>query len=208
MNNIQELPIITVDNTAIDTSNLENEEEIIRLINIAYEIADDLSPTGTRTPNDIDKIEQLKTQLEYELAQRKIEEEQDRLHSLAVQSWAEKQRENKKLLVKQEKLEKMKRLHDALKNPKVGDLLLKVMNNTLTREQAQKQAFAAINSNPGLKKQMMSLTWTGTETRNGGKSRVFRRKNKKTRSKSRRNAQRTQRTRRHRKSSTRRSTRK
>jgi len=204
---IKELPILTVDDTAIDTSNLENEEEIMQLINIAYEIADDLSPTGTRTPNDIDNIEQLKTQLEYELAQRKIEEEQDRLHSLAVQSWAEKQRENKKLLVKQDKLEKMKRLHDALKNPKVGDLLFKVMNNTLTREQAQKQAFAAINSNPGLKKQMMSLTWTGTETR-GGKSRVFRRKNKKMTSKSRRNVRRTRHTRRHRKSSSRRSTRK
>ena len=56
---IKELPILTVGDTAIDTSNLENEEEIMRLIDIAYEIADDLSPTGTRTPNDIDNIEQL-----------------------------------------------------------------------------------------------------------------------------------------------------
>lgn len=201
---IKELPILTVGDTAIDTSNLENEEEIMRLINIAYEIADDLSLTGTRTPNDIDNIEQLKKELENNLRESQKETEDDRLRSVAVQSWAEKQREKIDQSLKTEKLEKMKRIHDALKYPKVGYLLLKVMNKTLT----QQQAFAAINSNPGLQKQMMSLTLKGTGTRNGGKSRVFRRKNKKTRSKSRRNAQRTQRTRRHRKSSTRRSTRK
>ena len=205
--NIENLPIITVDDTAIDTSNLENEEEIMRLINIAYEIADDLSPTGTRTPNDIDNIEQLKKELENNLRESQKEIEDDRLRSVAVQSWAEKQREKIDQSLKTEKLEKMKRIHYALKYPKVGYLLLKVMNKTLTREQAQKQAFAAINSNPDLKKQMLSLTLKGTE-KLGGKSRVFRRKNKKMTSKSRRNAQRTRHTRRHRKSSTHRSRRK
>ena len=47
-----------------------------------------------------------------------------------------------------EKLEKMKRLQRALENPKVGDLLLKVMNREITPQ----QAFDSINSNPDLKK--------------------------------------------------------
>lgn len=196
------------DDKLIKTDNPIDDDEIMLLVNIAYNMADEISPTGKRTPNDIDKIERLKTQLEYELAERQREEEQDRAHRSAWQDWAEKNRQKIDQSLKTEKSEKIKRLQRALENPEVKELLLKVMNKTLTQEQAQKQAFAAINSNSDLKKQMMGLTLKGTGTRKGGKSRVFRRKNKKTRSKSRRNAQYTQRTRRHRKSSTRRSTRK
>jgi hypothetical protein len=196
------------DDKLIKTDNPIDDDEIMLLVNIAYNMADEISPTGKRTPNDIDKIERLKTQLEYELAERQREEEQDRAHRSAWQDWAEKQRQKIDQSLKTEKSEKIKRLQRALENSEVEVLLLKVMNKTLTRE----QAFAAIISNPGLRKQMLGLTLkgtgTGTGTRNGGKSRVFRRKNKKTRSKSRRNVRRTQRTRRHRKSSTRRSTRK
>lgn len=143
----------------------------------------------------------VKTQLVNELAKREREIEEDKTRSDAVQKWAKDQREKINQSLKLEKIDKMERLQRALKNPKVRDLLLKVMNHKITQE----QAFADIKSNPDLKKQMMSLTLTGTGTRKGGKSRVFRRKNKKTRSKSRRNAQYT---RRHRKSSSRRSTRK
>ncbi len=58
------------------------------------------------------------------------------------------------------------------------------------------------------KKTELSLKQQKTENNKGGKSRVFRRKNKKMTSTSKRNLRRTRRTRRHRKSSTRRSTRK
>ena len=92
-------------------------------------------------------------------------------------------------------------LKKALENSEVKELLFKVMKSNTTPQ----KAFADIKANPIFTENMMSLTLKG---KRGGKSRIFRRKNKKTRSKSRRNAQRTQRTRRHRKSSTRRSTRK
>ena len=92
----------------------------------------------------------------------------------------------------------MNRLRQALQNPEVTDLLLKVMNHQFTPQ----QAFNSINAIPNLKKQMLSLTSKGSQ---GGKSRIFRRKNKKMTSTSK---QKTRGTRRHRKSSTRRSTRK
>jgi len=197
--------VITDDNQMIDFSNPENEEEIGKLLNIAYEIADNESPTGKRTPFDIELIESRRLQLENELRERKKEEEESQAHSNAWQYWAERERQKTELSVKREKLKKMKRLERALKNEEVKVLLLKVMNREITPE----RAFDVIKANTKLNKQMMSLTLTGLNgTRNGGKSRIFRRKNNKTRSKSRRNVRRTQHTQRHRKSSTRRSTRK
>ena len=186
------------DDTFIKTDELV-DDEIMFLLNYAYEIADELSPTGRRTPKQIDEIEQLKNQLKQDLRQRQKEAEEDQLHTASWQAWADIERKKREDSVKREKLEKITRLQEALKNPKIKDLLSKVMNRKLTPQ----QAFADIKDNSGLKEKMMSLTLKGPRT--GGKSRVFRRKNKKTTSTSRRNARRT---RRHRKSSTRRSTRK
>ena len=108
--------------------------------------------------------------------------------------------------VKEDRSKQMTRLQEALKDPNIKDILLKVMTRRLTPD----KAFHDIKANPGLNQEMMRFTLKGSGTgsgtgKKGGKSRVFRRKNKKTTSKSKRNARRTQR---HRKSSTRRSTRK
>ena len=186
------------DDTFIKTDELVDDDEIMDLLNYAYDKADEISPTGRRTPKQIDEIEQLKNQLKQDLRQRQKEAEEDRAHSDSVQAWADNERKKREDSVKREKIEKITRLQEALKNPKIKDLLLKVMNHELTPQ----QAFADIKGKTDLKEQMMSLTLKG---RTGGKSRVFRRKNKKTTSTSRRNARRT---RRHRKSSTRRSRRK
>lgn len=188
--------LILDDDKFIKTDNPIDDDEIMLLVNIAYTMADEISPTGKRTPNDIDKIEQLKNQLNNEMLERKREEEQDNEHSKAWQIWAEQQRKKRELPVKREQ---MNRLRQALQNPEVTDLLLKVMNHQFTPQ----QAFNSINAIPNLKKQMLSLT--SKRTRKGGKSRIFRRKNKKMTSTSK---QKTRGTRRHRKSSTRRSTRK
>lgn len=177
-------------------------EEIEYLVNYAYEYNNDpLTPEGLRSPLTINAIEDMKNQLHNEMKEIEKEIKEQEEHSEKWQDFAERERQKTELSVKKEKLEKIMRLQRALKNPEVKDLLFKVMKSQSTPQ----QAFAAINSNPDLKKQMTSLTLKGTGTRKGGKSRVFRRKNKKTTPKSRRNAQRT---RRHRKSSTRRSTRK
>ena len=178
-----------------------NNDEIMDLINRAYEIADEISPTGTRTPLDMKILDEKKKELERDLRERNEEEDEAKAHSHAWQAWAAQERKKTELSVKREKLEKMKRLHEALKNPEIKELLLMVMNRQLTPQ----QAFADIKAKPDLHKQMMSLTLNG---RGGGKSRVFRRKNKKMTSTSKRNVRRTRHTRRHRKSSTRRSTRK
>lgn len=193
--------VINPQNEMKDISYPENEEEIRDLLDMAYEIADKESPMGRRTPFDIQLIETTRTQLERDLRERIREEKESEDYSNKWQNWAERERQKTELSLK---IEKMKRLQRALENSEVTDLLLKVMNRKIMPE----RAFASINSNPDLKNQMMSLTWKGKRIRKGGKSRVFRRKNKTTRSKSRRNAQRTRHTRRHRKSSTRRSTRK
>ena len=187
--------LILDDDKFIKTDDPIDDGEIMLLVNIAYTMADEISPTGKRTPNDIDKIEQLKNQLNNEMLERKREEEQDNEHSKAWQIWAEQQRKKREL---PEKREQMNRLRQALQNPEVTDLLLKVMNHQFTPQ----QAFNSINAIPNLKKQMLSLTSKGSQ---GGKSRIFRRKNKKMTSTSK---QKTRGTRRHRKSSTRRSTRK
>ena len=184
-----------------NTDEPHNDEEIMALINSAYEIADEISPTGTRTPLDMKILDEKKKELERDLRERNKEDEEAQAHSDAWQAWAAQERKKTELSVKREKLEKMKRLHEALKNPKIKELLLMVMNRQLTPQ----QAFAGIKAEPDLHKQMMSLTSKG---RSGGKSRVFRRKNKKMTSTSKRNVRRTRHTRRHRKSSTRRSTRK
>jgi len=188
-------------NKLIKTDKPVDDGEIRDLLQFAYDKADEISPTGRRTPQDIDNIAKLKKELETELYQIKKEEEEDKAHSDSWQAWADNERKKREDSVKREKIEKITRLQEALKNPKIKDLLLKVMNRKLIPE----QAFAYIKDNTsGSKKQMMSLTLKGLGG-TGGKSRVFRRKNKKTTSTSRRNARRTQR---HRKSSTRRSARK
>jgi hypothetical protein len=190
---------------AINTGELQNDEEIKQLMEIAYEMADELSPTGQRTPFDIEMIETKRKQLEEELRQRTEEKEEDQKHRDAWQGWAEQQRKKRELSLKIEQMNRLQEalkkpeVKDLLKNPEVTDLLLKVMNHQFTPQ----QAFKSINAIPNLKKQMLSLTSKGTRT--GGKSRIFRRKNKKMTSTSRRKVRGT---RRHRKSSTRRSTRK
>lgn len=188
-------------NVLINTDEPDDDEEIMELMNIAYKLADELSPTGTRTPLDMKILDEKKKELESYLSQINKEDEEAKAHSASWQAWAAQERKKTELSVKREKLEKMKRLHEALKNPKIKELLLMVMNRQLTPQ----QAFADIKAKPDLQKQMMSLTLKG---RSGGKSRVFRRKNKKMTSTSKRNVRRTRHTRRHRKSSTRRSTRK
>ena len=215
---IGELPHDVLNNGEIfNTERLKDEQEIMKFMNILYEVADELSPTGTRTPVDIKILEKTEQQLKEDLDKREQETKEDEKHSENVQVWADKERKKKEDYiqawveelkkredsVKGEKIEKITRLQEALKNPKIKELLLKVMNHELTPQ----QAFADIKGNTDLKEKMMSLTYPTKyrETRTGGKSRVFRRKNKKTTSTSRRNARRTQR---HRKSSTRRSTRK
>lgn len=195
------------DNTLINFYELQNEYEIMELMDIAYETADKISPTGTRTPIDIKIIEQKRKELEDELRVRQQEEKEDEQHRQNWQNWAEHERKKTELSLKKEKLEQMTRLQKALENPKIKDLLLKVMNHELTPE----KAFSTITKNSKLKEQMMTLTSTHGR---GGKSRIFRRKNTKMTSKSirtarmARTARSTRRTRRHRNSSTRRSRRK
>jgi len=189
------------DDKFIMTDEPVDDDEMMDLLQYALDQADEISPTGRRTPQDIHNIKILETELKKDLRQRQKEAEEDKEHSDSVQAWADKERQKREDSVKREKIEKITRLQEALKNPKIKDLLLKVMNRKLTPQ----QAFADIKDNAsGSKEQMMSLTLKGLGGR-GGKSRVFRRKNKKTTSTSRRNARRTQR---RRKSSTRRSTRK
>jgi len=185
---------------AINTGELQNDQEINELMEIAYEMADELSPTGQRTPFDIDMIETKRKQLEEELRKRTEEKEEDQKHRDAWKRWAEQQREITELSLR---IEQMNRLQEALKNPEVKDLLFKVMKDEIKPQ----ETFEAIKNNLEMYKSMMSLTsqGTGTRTRKGGKSHVFRRKNKKMTSTSRRKVRGT---RRHRKSYSRRSTRK
>ena len=52
------IPNIIVDNeNIIDLDNPTNDEEIMNLINTAYELADTKSPTGTRSPFDVKILE-------------------------------------------------------------------------------------------------------------------------------------------------------
>ena len=191
------------DGQVFNTGELETNGEIMNWLQLALEHADELSPTGSRTPHDIEILEIEKKRLEQELKQRQQEEEEDNAHSASWQAWAKTQRQKINDSLKREKINKITQLQKALENPKVKDLLLKVRDRTIS----QKQVFDAINENTKLKEQITTLTRPISKrvTGTGGKSRVFRRKNKKTTSTSRRNARRT---RRHRKSSTRRSTRK
>jgi predicted transcriptional regulator len=188
------------DNELIETDKPIDDEEIMELMNVAYQIADKSSPTGTRTPFDIEILETKRKQLEEDLLDREKEEKEYTEFRKAVQDNAEKERKKTELSVKREILERINRLQNALKNPKIKELLLKVINHKLTPE----QAFASIKENSSLKEQMMRLTLNGVGKR-GGKSRVFRRKNKKSTSRTRRSMRST---RRHRKSSSRRGMRK
>jgi hypothetical protein len=192
--------------SAINTGELQNDEEIKQLMDLAYEMADELSPTGQRTPFDIEMIETKRKQLEEELRQRTEEEEEDQKHRHAWQDWAEREREKTELSLKREQMNRLQEalkkpeVKDLLKKPEVQDLLFKIMNHEIKPQ----QAFEAIKTNPRLNEQMLSLT-SQRKTKKAGKSRVFRRKNKKMTSTSRRKVRGT---RRHRKSYSRRSTRK
>ena len=177
-----------------------DDEEIMELMNVAYQIADKSSPTGTRTPFDIEILETKKKQLEQDLLDREKEEKEYTEFRKAVQDNAEKERKKTELSVKREILERINRLQNALKNPKIKELLLKVINHKLTPQ----EAFDSIKANSSLKEQMMRLTLKGLG-QGAGKSRIFRRKNKKSTSRTRRSMRST---RRHRKSSSRRGMRK
>ena len=191
------------DDQVFNTEELENNEEIKKFIDIAYDYADDISPTGSRSPHDISILEKEEKQLKEDLLKRKQQKEEDNAHSASWQAWAKTQRQKINDSLKREKINEITQLQNALKDPKIKDILLKVMNRTISKE----QAFDAIKEKTDLKEQIMTLTHPLSKRvfGRGGKSRVFRRKNKKRTSTSKRNARRT---RRHRKSSTRRSTRK
>jgi hypothetical protein len=188
------------DNELIETDKPIDDEEIMELMNVAYQIADKSSPTGTRTPFDIEILETKRKQLEEDLLDREKEEKEYTEFRKAVQDNAEKERKKTELSVKREILERINRLQNALKNPTIKELLLNVINHKLT----PKEAFASIKENSSLKKQMMRFTLNGVG-KSGGKSRIFRRKNKKSTSRTRRSMRST---RRHRKSSSRRGMRK
>lgn len=211
INILQEYDIpltILDDDVLINTYEPINHEEISLLMNVLYQAADKRSPTGRRTPADIERLINIQKVLENSLNKREEQEMNDQQRSNSVQAIAEQERKKTETSVKQEIKEKMNRIHQALQDPRIKGLFYKP--DTTRMPIKPEDAFADIKSKPELEKQMMSLTLKGTK-RSGGKSRVFRRKNKKMTSKSRRNAQRTQRTqrtRRHRKSSSRRSTRK
>lgn len=195
------------DDEFIKTYEPKDDEEIDLLMDALY-IAADRKSAGQRTPENINRLTKIRHILDAELKERERDEidEQERSESRqqnAAQT-AERDRERTKLSVKKEKIEKMERLKKALKNPKVKDLLVKIRMRQMTPQ----QAFGAVKSKPRLNEQMMRTTLQGTRTgtrKKGGKSRIFRRKNKKTTSTSRRKVRGT---RRHRKSYSRRSTRK
>ena len=199
-----ELNRIRINNGEVfNTEELDNDEEIMKLLTNTVKTADELSPTGSRTPHDVSMLEKEEKRLKEDRRKREQQEAEDNAHRASWQTWANTQRQKRNDSLKREKINKITQLQNALKDPKVKDLLLKVRDRTILPE----QAFDDINDNSSLKEKMMSLTRPLSKrvTDRGGKSRVFRRKNKKTTSTSRRNARRT---RRHRKSSTRRSTRK
>lgn len=126
------------DDVLINTYEPKDIDEYMHLMNALYIAADRKSPTKTRTPADIDKIDNIGRIIARNITERQAQQNESNLYSESLQNWADP--ENNKTI--------------------------------------------------------------------GGKSCVFRRKNKTTRSKSRRNVRRTQHTRTHQKSSTRRSTRK
>lgn len=198
---------IIVDNdNLIDLDNPTNDEEIKNLIETAYEFADEQSPTGSRSPDDVNLLENKRKELKQMLSEMEEEKSQNQMNRESWEAHAARTQKRIRDDVKEDRSKQMTRLQEALKDPNIKDILLKVMTRRLTPD----KAFHAIKANPGLNQEMMSLTLKGPGTgsgtgKKGGKSRVFRRKNKKTTSKSKRNARRTQR---HRKSSTRRSTRK
>ena len=189
----------------------ENSDEINNLVSATYELLNQDTPTGRRTPEDIRNIENFRKDLKqnlYDTELDEIENQHNRENWLAYAEKIRKQNENLnndliKRFHSKQKPQEIMHLNKALENPKVKDLLLKVRDRTIS----PKQVFDAIKENTDLKEQITTLTRPISKrvTGTGGKSRVFRRKNKKTTSTSRRNARRT---RRHRKSSTRRSTRK
>jgi len=198
--------VLVHNDSVINTGELQNDEEIMNLMDFAYDMADKVSPTGQRTPFDIEMIETKKKELEEELRQRKEEEEEYQELRDAWQKWAERQREKTELSLR---IEQMNRLQEALKKPEVKDFLKKsegkdLLLKVMTRQMTPQELFDNLKNNPKLNDIMLRTTLPGT-TKIAGRSRVFRRKNKKTTSTSRRKVRGT---RRHRKSYSRRSTRK
>ena len=190
----------------INTYEPINYEEISLLMNVLYKAADE-SPRG-RTPADIERLINIRKVLEKSLYEREQQEMNAQQRSNSVQTIAEQERKKTEISVKQEIKEKMNRLHQALQDPRIKGLFYKP---DATRMRLNPEdAFDYIKANPDLKNQIQGLTFIKRETTktSGGKSRVFRRKNKKMTSTSKRNVRRTRHTRRHRKSSTHRSTRK
>ena len=63
------MPRIIVDNdNLIDLDNPTNYEEIKNLITTAYELADEQSPTGSRTQSDVNLLENKRKELEQMLS--------------------------------------------------------------------------------------------------------------------------------------------
>jgi len=201
-----EFPFFIIDNDEVITTYKPKDNEEIDLLMEALYIAADRKSDGQRTPENIDRLTKIRHILDAELKERERDEideqERSKIRQKKAAQTAEQDRERTELSVKKEKIEKMERLKKALENTQVQDLLFKVMNNRIKKEEA---LFGAVTKNPKSKEQMMGLIYQGTRKRKGGKSRVFRRKNKKMTSTSRRKVRGT---RRHRKSYSRRSTRK
>jgi len=199
-----EFPFFIIDNDEVITTYKPKDNEEIDLLMEALYIAADRKSAGQRTPENIDRLTKIRHILDAELKERERDEideqERSKIRQKKAAQTAEQDRERTELSVKKEKIEKMERLKKALENTQVQDLLFKVMNNKIKKEEA---LFGAVTKHPKSKEQMMGLIYQGTNK--GGKSRVFRRKNKKMTSTSRRKVRGT---RRHRKSYSRRSTRK
>jgi len=199
-----EIPLFLLDDDEfIKTYEPKDRDEIDLLMNALY-IAADRKSAGQRTPENINRLTNISRILEADLNERKQHEidDQERSESRkqnAAQT-AERHRKRIEKSVRNEKIEQMKRLQEALKKPEVQDLLVKIRMRQMTPQ----KAFGAVKSKSEWNEQMMQTTLQGTRTKTGGRSRVFRKKNKKMTSTSRRKVRGT---RRHRKSYSRRSTR-
>ena len=113
---------INDDDVEIITSEPKTDDEIRMWMTALYEGADRKSPTGTRSPYDMEILDETKKKLERRLREIIKERYDAQADSDAWQAWAAQERDKTKLSVKREKLEKMNRLKKALENPEIKDL--------------------------------------------------------------------------------------
>jgi len=153
----------------------ENSDEIDNLVNATYNWLDEDTPTGRRTPEGIRNIENFRKELKKDVDDIELEKRENEINRMSWQAYSDRKRKQNENLNKDEikrfhsnqKTQEILQLNKALENPKVKDLLFKVITQRISPQ-----------ANPDLKEIMMSLTLNGTGNK-GGKSRVFRRKNKK-----------------------------